>query len=509
MMSDISTNSMDPISAYLGENSLRLHQLYDTCSDMVFLECSFGHKLRGLFVYFDGLTDDERLNEIRHQVSSLEKDYDERVDLERAIRSEIAHFSFKEVCTFTELNEQVTNGNPVLLIDGMTEGHAFSLAKWRKRAIEDPVAESVIRGPREGFSESLTDNTAMLRRKLRDSRLKMKGVEVGRYSKTRVMIAYMEELAAPGLIKEVEDRLSKIDVDGILESGNIEEFIEDQPYSPFPQVMATERPDTATAGLLEGRAVILTDGTPFVLVAPIGFFSLVQSPEDYYQRFMISIAIRWLRYLFLLVALLLPSAYVAILTYHQEMIPTALLLSVAKSREEIPFPALMEAIIMEIMFEALREAGVRLPKQVGAAVSIVGALVIGQAATSAGLVSSPMVMVVAITGIASFMLPHYTMGISIRLLRFPIMLMAGLLGLLGLLLGVIAIVIHLSSLRSFGLPYLSPLGPGMKEEWQDVLLRMPAWSPSRRPRLTRSGGGERRGKGGKPAPPVKEESDQG
>ncbi|MDF2663427.1 MAG: spore germination protein, partial [Paenibacillus sp.] len=237
-------------------------------------------------------------------------------------------------------------------------------------------------------------------------------------------------------------------------------------------------------------------------------FSLMQSPEDYYQRYMISSAIRWLRYLFFAIALLAPSAYIAILTYHQEMIPSSLLLSIAKSREEIPFPALVEAIIMETMFEALREAGVRLPKQVGAAVSIVGALVIGQAATSAGLVSSPMVMVVAITGIASFMIPHYTVGISIRLLRFPIMLLAGFMGLLGLLMGLIALVIHLCSLRSFGLPYLSPIAPMMVGEWKDVLARSPAWTPLRRPRLTGSGGGRRRGRDGKPLKPVKEKSDR-
>lgn len=498
----------DGLSSDLTENRNRLEELFRSCGDIVYLKCSLGGTVPGLFVYFDGLTDEERLNEIRQSVARIPDGPGLHADLDEIIGSETARLRSNKIGTFEELVDQTTIGNAVLLVEGRRVGHAFSLSDWRKRSIEDPVAESVIRGPREGFTEALSDNMAMMRRRIRSSDLKMIGVEVGSYTKSRVTVAYIEGLAAPDLIAEVRKRLASIETDGILESGNIEEWIEDEPRSPFPQLMATERPDTAAASLLEGRVVILTDGTPFALIAPISLFSLMQSPEDYYQRYMISSAIRWLRYLFFAIALLAPSAYIAILTYHQEMIPSSLLLSIAKSREEIPFPALVEAIIMETMFEALREAGVRLPKQVGAAVSIVGALVIGQAATSAGLVSSPMVMVVAITGIASFMIPHYTIGISIRLLRFPIMLLAGFMGLLGLLMGLIALVIHLCSLRSFGLPYLSPIAPMMVGEWKDVLARSPAWTPLKRPRLTGGGGGRRRGSGGKPLKPVKEKSDR-
>jgi spore germination protein KA len=226
------------------------------------------------------------------------------------------------------------------------------------------------------------------------------------------------------------------------------------------------------------------DGTPFVLIAPISFFSLLQSPEDYYQRYMISSIIRILRFVFMVLSLLLPSLYVAVLTYHQEMVPTALLISVASSRESVPFPALVEALMMEVTFEALREAGVRLPKQVGAAVSIVGALVIGQAAVQAGLVSAPMVIVVAITGVSSFMVPHYTQGIALRMLRFPIILLAGTLGLLGVMLGVITIVVHLCTLRSFGIPYLTPIAPVKGRELKDALIRAPWWKMDTRPHLT-------------------------
>ncbi|GGD93386.1 spore germination protein [Paenibacillus nasutitermitis] len=503
-MSNASDMNHDRLASNLEDNRNRLQERYRNCCDFIVQDCPRTTALSGFLVYFDGLVSDERINEIRETLAGLGSG--EALTgggAEQAVQEKIGDMSSSVIHTFTELADAITIGNAVLLTNGSSEGYTFALAEWRKRAIDEPMAESVVRGPREGFTEAFNDNLAMIRRKVRTPDLKMKRHELGLYTKTRVAIAYVEGLVEPALIEEVERRLARIEVDSILESGNIEEFIEDQPYSPFPQMVATERPDTACANLLEGRFVILTDGTPFALVAPISFFSLLQSPEDYYQRYMISTMVRWLRYLFFFVALLAPSVYVAILTYHQEMIPTSLMLSVAGSREEIPFPALVEAFIMEIMFEALREAGVRLPKQVGAAVSIVGALVIGQAATSAGLVSSPMVMVVAITGIASFMLPHYTLGIAVRMLRFPIMLLAGMLGLLGILLAMVAIGIHLCSLRSFGIPYFSPMAPAMRGEWKDVLARVPAWSPSRRPKMTGFGGGLRRGKGMRPAVPRK------
>jgi hypothetical protein len=248
--------------------------------------------------------------------------------------------------------------------------------------------------------------------------------------------------------------------------------------------MNTERVDVVTYSLLEGRVAIIVDGSPTVLIAPMSFFALLQAPEDYHQRSMIATVIRWMRYLFVGMSLLLPSLYVAVLTFHQEMLPTALLLSVAASREEIPFPALVEALMMEVTFEALREAGIRLPKQVGSAVSIVGALVIGQAAISAGLVSSPMVMVVALTGISSFLIPRFAAGISLRMLRFPMIFLAGTLGLLGIMLGIIGIVVHVCSLRSFGVPYLQPIAPMKVSGLLDTLVRAPVWAMDVRVHLT-------------------------
>ena len=472
-----------PLSLDLSENEDVLQSIYADCSDIVFRHFFIGGKTNALLLYIGGLTNVEEIDKsvlaplMLHKAESSDQP-------ELLVGQYIPVSKTKKVTDVAGVIEEISIGNPVMLIDGQPHGLSFSLAKWEKRAIEEPKAEPTIRGSREGFTESLEVNTAMLRRKIRSPQLKMKSMQIGRYSLTRVVIAFIEGLADKTLVEEVTNRLRQIDIDGILESGYIEELIEDYPWSPFPQVLTSERPDVAAASLLEGRVVLLVDGTPFVLVVPINIFSLLQSPEDYYQRFWISTAIRWLRYLFFLLSLLLPSAYVAVLTYHQEMIPTSLLLSVAKSREEVPFPALVEALIMEITFEALREAGIRLPKQVGTAISIVGALVIGEAAVSAGLVSAPMVMVVSLTGIASFTIPRYTAGFAFRLLRFPIIFLAGTLGFLGIMLGIIAIIVHLSSVRSFGVPYLSPLSPAKGRELKDVLVRAPWWMLNTRPHLT-------------------------
>lgn len=487
------------LSNNINDNMQTLQSIYSNCSDVVFRYITIFKKTKALLIYIEGLSN---IEEIDKSVLTplMELNDNHSLSLDELLERKLPVSSVQKVKTVNEVVEQISSGNPVILIDGQSTGFSVRLSKWEKRSIEEPMAESVIRGPREGFTETLTVNTSLLRRKIKSPGLKMISVQIGRHSKTNVIISYIDNLADPTLIEEVRNRLKRIDIDAVLESGYIEEFIEDSPFSPFPQVINTERPDVTTANLLEGRIAILVDGTPFALIAPITFYSLLQSPEDYYQRFMIGTFIRWLRYSCLLIALLLPSVYVAILTFHQEMVPTSLLLSIAKSREEVPFPALIEVLLMEITFEALREAGIRLPKQVGSAVSIVGALVIGQAAVSAGLVSAPMVMVVAVTGIASFAIPRYNSAIAIRMLRFPIIILAGTLGLLGIMLGIISIIIHLCTIRSFGVPYLAPLGPFRGRELKDVLIRAPWWSMRSRPHLTGIYNKYRQPPGQKPGP---------
>ncbi|MEC1525535.1 spore germination protein [Neobacillus niacini] len=471
-----------PLNPSLDINIDILKSAYKDCADVVFRDFSISSEINAVLLYIDGLSNTEEIDQ--HVLMPLIqlKNPIEGPIFER-VKKEISVSDIKEFSTIPDIFKQISIGNPIILIERQTMGISVGLPKWEKRSMKEPDAETVIRGPREGFVETLRVNTSLLRRKIRHPLLKMKQISIGGYTETQVIVAYIEGLAENTLVNEVTHRLKRIKMDGILESGYIEEMIQDSPLSPFPQLLNTERPDVAAACLLEGRVIILIDGTPFSLIAPCTFSSLLQAPEDYYNPFYISTLIRWLRYIFFFIGLLAPSAYVAILTFHQEMLPTSLLLTIAQSREQIPFPALVEAFMMEVTFEALREAGVRLPKQVGAAVSIVGALVIGQAATASGLVSSPMVMVVAITGIASFLVPRYAAGITIRLLRFPIMILSGMLGLLGVMLGITTIVAHLCTLKSFGVPYLNSAAGLKLRNVKDVLVRAPWWAMDTRPEL--------------------------
>ncbi|WP_420768915.1 spore germination protein [Parageobacillus thermoglucosidasius] len=498
----LNRNQQQPnfLSADLDQNLQKLQQIYQNCMDIVFRQFKIGGKTKAALIYIDGLANIEEIDASVLDPLMKENNDAQPIPVNYILEERLTVSKVEKVQTVTECIEHISGGNPVLLIDQQSEGFALGLANWEKRSIEEPVGESVIRGPREGFTESLGTNLSLLRRKVRSPQLKTKSMKIGEYTQTEVVITYIEGIAEQTLIREVEARLRRIKIDGILETGYIEELIEDNPYSPFPQVLNTERPDIVVAGLLEGRVAILQDGTPFALVVPVSFYSLLQTGEDYYERFLISTVTRWLRYLFLLVSLLLPSLYVAILTFHQEMLPTTLLISIAASREQIPFPALVEVLMMEVVFEALREAGLRLPKQAGSAVSIVGALVIGQAAVQAGLASTPLIMVVALTGIASFTIPRYAAGFALRMLRFPMILLAGTLGLLGIMFGLLMILTHMATLRSFGVPYLSPLAPIQGREMKDVLLRAPLWKFNTRPSLTGTDNLRRQGPDQKPDP---------
>lgn len=323
---------------------------------------------------------------------------------------------------------------------------------------------------------------------------------MGRITKTDIVLAYLRGKANEKVVEEVRRRIKRINVDSILESGYVEELIEDQPFSPFPQIAHTERPDKAAAEILEGRIVILVDGTPFVLIVPTIFTQFLQSSEDYYERYPMAIAVRLIRYLFFMIALTFPSIFIAATTYHHEMIPTPLLISVAGAHIGVPFPAFFEVLLMEITFEALREAGVRLPKAVGSAVSIVGALVIGEAAVAAGIVSPDTVIVVAVTAIASFTIPAFNVAITIRMLRFPMMFLAAIVGFYGILLGLLIILVHLCSLRSFGVPYFAPVAPFRWKDMKDTIFRAPWWMMKKRPKYISKDESERQNTP-KPEPP--------
>ncbi|HEY8345907.1 MAG TPA: spore germination protein, partial [Symbiobacteriaceae bacterium] len=456
------------------------------CSDVVFRGFLIGGRRLAMVVYVDGMVEDSRLE--RFVISPLTKlsskaqiPTDPAGLISWLESTAVTADQIAPVPNIGQVVSDVMSGSAVLFVDGVSQALSLGMPGLEYRAIDEPSTEVVIRGPREGFTESVRLNATLLRRRLRSPHLKMEEIELGRKSRTTVIVAYLKDVADPGLVAEVKGRIQRIDLDAVTGSSSLEELIEDQPSSLFPQIRDTERTDTAVACLAEGRVVIIVDGTPFVLVAPATFWSFLQAAEDYYQRFWMATALRWLHYVFYFVSLTMPSLYIATVTFHQELLPTPLLMTVAASREGVPFPALVEAFLMEIFFEALREAGARLPRPTGQAVSIVGALVVGQAAVQAGIVSAPKVMIVAATGIASFTIPTYSFGFASRLLRFPLMVLAGSLGLFGLVVGLLAILVHLCSLRSFGVPYLAPLAPFRWDELKDVLVRAPFWVQKTRP----------------------------
>ncbi len=438
--------------------------------------------------YVDGLADRETINV--HILKSTMLDVDTEPEIEGSAKSPIVEAVQERLITASESTvvqtwdqvlEEISVGNTAVFIDGAAGAIVVSTPGWDRRGVQEPVSEAVVRGPRDGFTETLRTNEVLIRRRIRSPRLRVEQMTIGDLSRTGIGIAYIKGIAEERMVDEVRQRLKRIKVDSILESGYLEEYVQDSPWSIFPQMIRTERPDIVSANLLEGRVAILTDNTPFVLIMPITLSQFLTSPEDYYERFPTGIFIRTLRYGSLIVSLTLPAVYISITTFHQELLPTDLILAIAASRQGVPFPALVEALLLEILFEVLREAGIRLPRVIGQAVSIVGALVVGEAAVSAGLVSPAMVIVVATTAISSFATPAFSFAISARILRFAFMISAATLGLFGVQLLGLLVLLHLASLRSYGIPYLAPFAPLRGSDLKDAVLRFPHWSMVTRP----------------------------
>lgn len=479
----------EPLQSSLRDNLQSFKNAVNDSPDIVIREWKVGENpsVQAALIFVTGLVDNRFINEFIMeplvQLSSLPKERLTDIFKERLLPIGGIHESDE----FGFLLTGLLSGDAVLLCDGYGRGLLIDSKGWEGRGVEEPNSQTVIRGPRDGFTENLTTNIALVRRRIVSSKLWSEHYRIGRVTKTRVAILYLDGIAPEQIVNEVRERLLRIELAGILESGYIEEMIQDKHWTVFPTVFNSERPDVISAGLLEGRVAIVVDGTPFVLMVPALFTHFFQAAEDYYQRFDISTLIRWLRYLAFAIALLGPSLYIAITTYHHDMLPPQLLISLSAQREEIPFPAFIEAIIMEITFELLREAGIRLPRAVGQAISIVGALVIGQAAVEAGIVSAAMVIVVSITAISSFIMPSYNLGISVRILRFGIMGLAACFGLFGVVAAVIMIIQHLCQLRSFGVPYMSPLTPVHISKQRDTLIRAP-WKFMRSNKLKNRGG---------------------
>ncbi len=373
------------------------------------------------------------------------------------------------------------SGKTLFLVDGFNKFFLIDTLSTEGRAVAEPTTQSVIRGPRESFVENISVNLYLIRKRIKDKSLRVEDLVLGNTTKTKISLMYITTIAKKEIVDETKRRLNAIDIDGILDSSYIEELIKDDRYSIFPQFLNSEKPDSVTAALLEGRIAILVDGTAYVLTAPALFSDFLHSSEDYYYPFAVASVIRLIRYLSVFLTLIVPAGYIALVTFHQEMIPTTLLISIASQREGVPFPAFVEAMFMEGTFEILREAGVRMPRVIGPAISIVGALVLGQAAVEAGVISAFVVIIVSITAISSFAIPNYTMSNCIRIIRFGLMILSAIFGLYGVLMGLIVLTLHLCKLKSIGVPYMMPIAPLTKNGIKDTFLRFPIWNNKYRP----------------------------
>ncbi|XEC97674.1 spore germination protein [Paenibacillus tarimensis] len=479
----------DTVSGRLEDTFAFIQQLLEATEDFIVRRFHVFGRFPAAMFYFSNLTDQSTINtDVLKPMMNLPRQLEDKIiepgQLKEIILNDSLHHCNSEAESYlVKLIEALLEGQTVIAVDGVQDAFVVNTRKVEKRSLSQPQTEQVIRGPREGFIEPLASNLALIRYRLQTPNFRFKTMRIGRLTKSKVAICYIEGIANPALVQEVEDRLSAIDIDGILDAGYLEQLIEDNNLSPFPQIQNTERPDKTVANLLEGRVAILVDGSPFALIVPSVFTQFYQTTEDYNERFLMVSFIRLARLIALMFSLIFPSLYVSVISFNPELIPTEFAVAVAGGRAGVPFPSVVEVLIMEISMEVLREATIRLPQQVGGALSIVGVLVVGQAAVSAGFVSPITVVVIALTTIGSFATPAYNAALALRLLRFPLIILAGMFGLYGVMVGLILVVNHLLSLRSFGVPYISPIVPGSFEGMKDTVIRGPLWWMKKRPAM--------------------------
>lgn len=378
------------------------------------------------------------------------------------------------------ITNQILNGMTALFIDGVTDCYLIESKGFEKRNIEAPRTETVIRGSQEAFTEDMKTNLTLLRRCIKNENLIVEIVQVSKTNRDLCAIVYLKGIVNPNLVSEVKRRVNSIDIDMILGTCMLVQLIEDNPYMLLPQVIETERPDRAASFLIEGKVLLITEGTPFVAAVPITLFHLLHTSEDSFLRWQYGTFLRFIRYLGGLIALLLPGLYMALTLYHHEMIPTQLLLTIIKTREQVPFPVLLEILMLEFSFELIREGGIRVPGVIGNTLGIVGALILGQAVVAAGLVSPILIIIVAVTGIGSFVIPNYSLSLGVRIARFIILLFGAIAGFYGVSLAIVGLLLAMANMKSFGVPFLSPIGPKTVAN-PDIIIRFPLFFQKIRP----------------------------
>lgn len=478
---EILDGEVEVISSEIADNLKKLEDTFDDNLDFIMREMLLGtnRDQQLAVVFMETMVDKVMISEFfleklsTYNYEAFDSADEKFRDIEKILKAIPAALNIEESSKWSDIFTAIVVGKAVFFIDGYNKAWIVEARAWKERGIAEPQNETVVQGPREGFVEGLQTNVGLLRRRLKSENFIAKIVTIGTATNNDIVICYMKGIADEHLVKEVEEKIKSIDIEGVISANVINEHIEGTPLTPFKLISTTERPDKVAASLLEGRVAIITENTPNAMIVPTVFWQFFQSPEDYYERFPAATLNRILRIFSFVLVLSLTAFYVAISTYHHEMIPTQLALTMAAIRGPVPFPTVVEALLLELILEGLREAGLRLPKAAGQAVSIVGALVMGQAAVEAGLVSPQLVIIVAASGVFSFLIPDYSFVISLRILKFLLIILAGVLGVFGLVMGFMAILLHLNALESFGVPYLSPVTPFKVRDMKDIVVRAP------------------------------------
>ena len=477
------------ISANLRENEKYLRSRLDKCSDILIRSMRLGEKQKVdcLMVYIEVAVSNMMLNDsaIGKMINHFWEISPEQI--QEFIKNN--SLGIADVKNLTDMDEAIAAmlaGNAVFFIDGYDKAMKISSKGYPSMGVMEAESEKVLRGSREGFSDSVKSNSALVRKRLRDTRLKVEEYYTGVRTHTLTQVLYIEDLVHEELLEQVKERLERFRIDGILDSGMLEQLTEDVWYSPFPQYQTTQRPDRAVQEILNGKVVILCDNSPEALILPGNFNSFMESSEDWYHRFEMASFLRTLRYLAVIMATVLPGLYLAVIRFHTQILPSALILSLAQAREGVPFSSVTELIFLELSFELIREAGVRVPGTLGNAIGIVGGLVIGQAAVEANLVSPIVVMIVALTALGSMTVPNEEFAAAFRLLKYVFLILGGYLGIYGIVLGVYLTIAHLAGLSSFGVPYLVPfIKKDPHEEKGEGIWRAPLRMRWRRPLYAR------------------------
>ncbi len=478
---------MTSVSENIKENMKAYRQIYKDCSDIKMREMMLGKKknVRCFLAYIEVAVSNILMETtaLGRLLSYLEQAPGEEI-VEILDKNALGIADVTPFETMEEAAQGMLTGDAILFVDGYPKALKISDKGYPNMGVTEADSEKVIRGSNEGFADSIKVNTALIRKRVRSTKVKVKEMRPGVRSHTNVNLVYMEDLAYPEIIAEVEKRLNRYEIDGVLDSGVIEQLAEEKWYSPFPQFQTTQRPDRAAMAILEGRVVVLSDNSPVALILPTDYNSFIKTSDDYYNRWEVATFGRLLRYIASFFAMTFPGLYLAVTNFHTQVLPTTLLLSFQAARQGVPFPAVFEVLLMEISFELLREAGVRLPGAMGNTIGIVGGLIIGQAAVEANLVSPIVVIIVAFTALCSFAIPNEEFAFSFRILKFVFIAVCAWLGYFGFLISLLMVLIHLSHLTSFGIPYLMPfVGPELTgyEDQRDFLWRFPLRRITKRP----------------------------